>query len=68
MTTHRAKIETTEGDFVIRGGGQDIFRAHFTGVEGMKITMGPQFVVATLEEAKQLRDWIFRRMTEEIRP
>ncbi len=57
------QIETLEGDFVIRGSYKDIIRAHFTE-DSLIVTMGPQVVVASLDEAKALRDWIDRRLNE----
>lgn len=59
------QIETVEGDFVIRGSYKDILRAHTTN-DSLIITMGPQVVVASLDEAKALRDWIDRRLNEPI--
>lgn len=56
-------IETLEGDFVIRGNYKDIIRAHVTD-DSLIITMGPQVLVASLTEAKELRDWIDRRLSE----
>jgi hypothetical protein len=56
-------IETLEGDFVIRGTYQDILRAHFTE-DSLIVTMGPKIMVAGLSEAKELRDWIDRRLNE----
>lgn len=56
-------IETLEGDFVLRGSYKVIFRAHVTE-DSLIVTMGPQVLVASLTEAKELRDWIDRRLTE----
>jgi hypothetical protein len=56
-------IETVEGDFVIRGNYKDIIRAHMSD-DSLIVTMGPQVVIASLTEAKELRDWIDRRLNE----
>jgi len=56
-------IETLEGDFVVRGSYKDILRAHFTE-DSLIVTMGPQVMVAGLAEAKELRDWIDRCLSE----
>lgn len=57
-------IETLEGDFVIRGSHKDALRARAND-DSFIVTMGPQVVVATITEAKELRDWIDRRLSEE---
>lgn len=57
-------IETQEGDFVIRGSYKDALRARAND-DSFIITMGPQVVVASIAEAKELRDWIDRRLDEE---
>ncbi len=59
----RMQIETLEGDFVVRGNYSDILRAHFTD-DSLIVTMGHQVLVAGLSEAKELRDWIDRRLNE----
>lgn len=59
------QIETQEGAFVIRGSYKDIFRAHFTD-DSFMVTMGPQVLVASIDEAKKLRDWIDRKLAEEV--
>lgn len=56
-------IETLEGDFVIRGNYKDILRAQATD-ESLIVKMGPQVLVASWNEAKELRDWIDRRLSE----
>ncbi len=56
-------IETLEGDFVVRGSYKDIFRANVTD-DSLIITMGPQVLVASLSEAKELCGWIERRLSE----
>jgi hypothetical protein len=56
-------IETLEGDFVIRGNYKDILRVQATDAS-LIVKMGPQIVVASLTEAKMLRDWIDRRLNE----
>jgi hypothetical protein len=58
-------IETQERDFVVRGSYKDIFRAHFTD-DSFMITMGSQVLVASIDEAKKLRDWIDRKLAEEV--
>jgi hypothetical protein len=65
-------IETLEGDFLIRSGNPgkaDLIRIHMTR-DSMVITATEcpqrQVIVADLSEAKQLRDWIDRRLNEEI--
>ena len=60
-----ATIETTEGDFVVRGNYKDIFRAHITD-DSFVVTMGPQVLVASIDEAKTLRDWIDRKLSEDL--
>lgn len=57
-------IETLEGDFVVRGNYKDIFRAHITE-DSLIVTMGPQVLVASLSEAKELCGWIQRRLNDE---
>lgn len=57
-------IETVEGDFVVRGSYKDIFRAQATD-ESLIVKMGPQIMVASWSEAKELRDWLDRRLNEE---
>ena len=59
------QIETLEGDFVVRGTYKDIFRAHFTD-DSFVMTMGPQVMVASIDEAKSLRDWIDRKLNETL--
>ena len=59
------QIETLEGDFVVRGSYKDVFRAHFTD-DSLMVTMGPQVMVASINEAKALRDWIDRKLSEDL--
>lgn len=56
-------IETVEGDFVVSGNYNEIFRATATE-DSLIVTMGPRVLVASLSEAKELRDWIDRRLNE----
>lgn len=61
---------TTEGDYVIKGGGGDLLRVHFTD-ESMIITATenrPQkhVIVCDISEAKELRDWLTRRIEEPL--
>jgi len=60
-------IETIEGDYVIKGGpGKDLLRVHFTA-ESMIITVKNYgVVVCDIPEAKELRDWLTRRLEEDI--
>jgi hypothetical protein len=61
---------TTEGDYVIKGREGDLLRIHFTD-ESMIITATenrPQkhVIICDLSEAKELRDWLTRRIEEPI--
>lgn len=65
-------IETVEGDFVIRSGNPgrpELLRIHMTD-ESMVITAtesGRSVIIADFSEAKELRDWLSRRLDEEAR-
>lgn len=61
---------TTEGDYVIKGSGNDLLRIQFTD-ESMIITATenrPQkhVIICDVSEAKELRDWLTRRIEEQI--
>jgi hypothetical protein len=61
---------TTEGDYVIKGHGGDLLRVHFTE-ESMVITATenrPQkhVIICDISEAKDLRDWLTRRIAEPV--
>lgn len=64
-------IETVEGDFLLRSGnpGRDhLLRIHMTD-ESMIFTateVNRQVIVADISEARELRDWLTRRLEEEI--
>lgn len=62
---------TTEGDFVVRGVGRDLLRFHMTD-ESMYVTANENHpgqrhvVICDISEAKELRDWLTRRIEEPI--
>jgi hypothetical protein len=59
---------TREGDFVIKGRGNDLLRIHFTE-DSMVITAtesGRQIIICAVEEAVELRDWLTRRIEEPV--
>lgn len=66
-------IETVAGDFVIKAGWgrHDILRIHMTD-ESMVVTASENsggdrhVIIADISEAKELRDWIARRLDEAI--
>lgn len=65
-----AETVTTEGDYVIKGSGSDLLRIHFTD-ESMIITATenrPQkhVIICDISEAKELRDWLTRRIDEKV--
>lgn len=71
-TEDEMSIETVEGDFVLRSGNPGrphLLRIHMTD-ESMIFTTAecPQrhVIIADISEAKELRDWITRRLDEEI--
>ena len=60
----------SEGDYVIKGRGDDLLRIHFTD-ESMIITATenrPQrhVIICDISEAKELRDWLTRHIEEEL--
>lgn len=67
-------IETTEGDFIIRSGNPGcapLLRIEMTS-ESMiftasEPTMQRQVIIADFSEAKELLDWLTRRLDEPLR-
>jgi len=60
----------TEGDYVIKSLGRDLMRFHFTD-ESMVVTTtknSPQrnVIICDVSDAKELRDWLSRRLEEDI--
>ena len=65
-------IEMVEGDFMIRAGrsNQPLLRINMTD-DSMYITAtetgcGTHRIIADISEAKELRDWLSRRLAEPI--
>lgn len=61
--------QSAEGDYIIRGSGNDLLRIHFTD-ESMVITATenrPQkhVIICDISEAKEMRDWLTRHIEEE---
>lgn len=59
-------IEIVEGDFVIPGnGGNDLLRMHVNGDDFWFTVNQQTWTIASVSEAKELRDWLTRRLDEE---
>jgi hypothetical protein len=61
---------TTEGDFVVKSLGRDILRVHM-GEDSMTVVthcggQNRNNVICDISEARQLRDWLTRRLEEEV--
>lgn len=64
------EVVTIEGDFVLKGIGRDILRIHMSD-DSMTVTtqcggQNRNNVVCDISEARQLRDWLTRRLEEEV--
>lgn len=69
--TMAVETVTTEGDYVIKGREGDLLRIHFTD-ESMIITATENWpqkhvIICDISEAKELRDWLTRRIEEEVK-